>query len=77
MLNGGVLLHPTVMSATNPSEVLSHRLAEALNENESLRIACRALTEQLDAAEEIIMRLQSKDLTWEPPNETAHHLNHH
>lgn len=71
------MLQPIIMSATDPTEILSHKLAEALNENESLRVACRGLAEQLEAAEEIIMRLQSKDLTWESPTETVHHLNHH
>lgn len=65
------------MNANTPSETLNHKLAEVLNENESLRCICRALAQQLEAAEEIIMRLQSKDLTWEIPVETAHHLNHH
>ena len=71
------MLQTIYMSANDPTETLSHKLAEVLNENDALRVACRGLAQQLEAAEEIIMRLQSKNLSWEPPTETAHHLDHH
>jgi proteasome assembly chaperone (PAC2) family protein len=54
-------------------------LALVLQENQSLKIRCRTLEERLDAAEEIISRLQTRSMEWEPPHcsdkEPPHHFN--
>jgi len=52
-------------------EILSQKLAVALNENDHLKNVVRSLSIQLESAEEIIVRLQQPNLTWEPP----HHIN--
>lgn len=56
------------------------RLASALQDNEALRVRVRQLEERLEIAEEIISRLQSRSMEWEPQtsstSELPHHLNH-
>ena len=77
MLNGGVFFTTMSISPNDLQRTVTERLAMALQENDFMKTALRNMTEQLEAAEEIIMRLQAKDIDWKSPNEElAHHLNH-
>ena len=66
--------------SNNPSdlqETLAQRLALSLQENDYLKTLIKNMTEQLEAMEEILMRLQTKNPNWELSNDgMAHHLNH-
>lgn len=77
MLNGGVFSKTMSINPSELQETLSQQLALALQENTLLKTQVQSLVQEIEAAEEIIVRLQAKDLTWESPNDgLAHHLNH-